>query len=86
MQKKPVLYLKYLHANTMLFEECGACWTIQTEAELEQALQLLRKRSMDLPYRGEDVNRFLSEVVYGGRNKRDVLGDYVQFITKCTMN
>jgi uncharacterized membrane protein len=24
MQGKPVLYLKYLHANTMLFEELGA--------------------------------------------------------------
>ena len=85
MQEKPVLYLKYLHANTMLFEECGACWTIQTETELEQALQSLRKKSMDLPYGDENVNRFLSEVVYGGRNKRDVLGDYVQFITNCSV-
>jgi hypothetical protein len=86
MQEKPVLYLKYLHANTMLFEECGACWTIQTEAELEQALQSLQKKSMDLPYGDENVNRFLSEVVYGGRNKRDVLGDYVQFITSCSVH
>ena len=86
MQRKPVLYLKYLHANTMLFEECGACWTIQTEAELEQALHSLQKKSMDLPYGNENVNRFLSEVVYGGRNKRDVLGDYVQFITNCSIN
>jgi hypothetical protein len=86
MQAKPVLYLKYLHANTMLFEECGACWTLHTEAELEQALQSLRKRSMDLPYGDENVNRFLSEVVYGGRNQRDVLGDYVQFITSCSVH
>ncbi len=86
MQEKPVLYLKYLHANTMLFEECGACWTIQTETELEQALQSLRKKSMDVPYGDENVNRFLSEVVYGGRNKRDVLGDYVQFITNCSVH
>jgi hypothetical protein len=85
MQEKPVLYLKYLHANTMLFEECGACWTIHTEAELEQALQSLRKKSMDLPYGDENVNKFLSEVVYGGRNKRDVLGNYVQFITNCSV-
>ena len=86
MQEKPVLYLKYLHANTMLFEECGACWTIQTEAELEQALQSLRNKNTDLPYGDENVNRFLSEVVYGGRNKRDVLGDYVQFITSCSVH
>jgi hypothetical protein len=81
MQGKPVLYLKYLHANTMLFEECGACWTIHNEAELEQALQSLRKKSMDVPYGDENVNRFLSEVVYGGQNDRDVLKDYAKFIT-----
>jgi hypothetical protein len=81
MQGKPVLYLKYLHANTMLFEECGACWTIHNEAELEQALQSLRKKRTDLPYGDENVNRYLSEVVYGGQNNRDVLRDYVKFIT-----
>jgi hypothetical protein len=86
MQKKPVLYLKYLHANTMLFEECGACWTIQTEAELEQALQSLQKKSMGLPYGDENVSRFLSEVVYGGQNNRDVLTDYVKFIVNCRVN
>jgi len=86
MQEKPVLYLKYLHANTMLFEEYGACWTIHDEAELEQALQSLQQKSMDVPYGDENVNRFLSEVVYGGRNKRDVLKDYVEFITSCTVS
>jgi hypothetical protein len=86
MQGKPVLYLKYLHANTMLFEECGACWTIYNETELEQALRSLRKKSMDVPYGNENVNRFLSEVVYGGANNRDVLGDYVKFITNCSVN
>ncbi len=86
MQGKPVLYLKYLHANTMLFEECGACWTIHNEAELEHAIQSLRVKRMNVPYTEENVNRFLSEVVYGGRTKRDVLRDYVQFITECETN
>jgi hypothetical protein len=86
MQGKPVLYLKYLHANTMLFEECGACWTIHDEAELEQALQSLRKNSTDVPYVYENVNRFLSKVVYGGQNNRDVLEDYVKFLTNCSVN
>ena len=85
MQGKPVLYLKYLHANTMLFEECGACWTIHNESELERALESLRRKSMEVPYRDENVNRFLSEVVYGGQNNRDVLGDYVKFITNCSV-
>ena len=86
MQGKPVLYLKYLHTNTMLFEECGACWTIHNEAELKQAIQSLGKKSMGVPYGDENVNRFLSEVVYGGQNNRDVLRDYVQFITNCSVH
>ena len=86
MQEKPVLYLKYLHANTMLFEEFGACWTIRNETELEDALQSLQLNRADLPYRDQDVEKFLSAVVYGGRNKRDVLADYAQFITNCTAN
>jgi hypothetical protein len=86
MQGKPVLYLKYLHANTMLFEESGACWTIHNEAELEQALESLRIKRMDVPYGNENVHKFLSEVVYGGQNNRDVLEDYVQFISNCSVN
>ena len=86
MQEKPVLYLKYLHANTMLFEELGACWTIRNETELEHALQSLRLNKTDLPYRDQDVEKFLSAVVYGGRDKRDVLADYAEFITNCTAN
>ena len=86
MQGRPVLYLKYLHANTMLFEECGACWTIHDEAGLEQALQSLRKKRLDVPYRNENVHQFLSEVVYGGQNNRDVLRDYVKFIVNCRVN
>ena len=86
MEGKPVLYLKYLHANTMLFEECGACWTIRNEAELEQALQLLRKKDIDLPYGKENVHRFLLEVVYGGQSNKDVLKDYVRFVTNCSVH
>jgi hypothetical protein len=86
MQGKPVLYLKYLHANTMFFEECGACWTIHNEAELERAIQSLRVKKMQVPYAQENVNKFLSDVVYGGHTKRDVLRDYVQFITECNPN
>jgi len=86
MEGKPVLYLKYLHANTMLFEECGACWTINNEAELEQALDSLRKKSSSVPYGEENVNRFLSEVVFGGKKNRDVLREYVQFIVSCRVN
>ena len=38
MRGKPALYLKYLHDNTTLFEELGACWTIMMKHELKHAL------------------------------------------------
>jgi hypothetical protein len=31
-------------------------------------------------YPEENVNRFLSEIIYGGPNERDVLRDYEDFI------
>jgi hypothetical protein len=82
-QGKPALYLKYLHENITEYEEFGACWTIHDENELQDALQSLRDRKGDLPYTGENIDRWLSEIVYGGRIERNVLEDYEQFIVNC---
>jgi hypothetical protein len=80
VQDKPVLYLKYLHANTTQYEEMGACWTIENESELERALLNLRDGKRHLPYSTNQVTNFLSEIIYGGSDKRNVLLDYEQFI------
>ncbi|MGD8334021.1 MAG: hypothetical protein PVH70_18185, partial [Desulfobacterales bacterium] len=80
LQGKPVLYLKYLHENTTLYEEIGACWTVQNDNELSEALQSLQSHKNQVPYSQAQVDRFLSEIIYGGLQKRDVLGDYEQFI------
>jgi hypothetical protein len=80
MRGKPALYLKYLHANTTLFEEMGACWTIASEAELKKALLSLREDQNKLPYTAESVDRYISEVVQGGGGTGDVLGRYRDFI------
>jgi UDP-N-acetylglucosamine:LPS N-acetylglucosamine transferase len=79
-QNKPALYLKYLHENTTEYEELGACWIIHDENELRDALLSLQKNRTKLPYTDENVNRFLSEIIYGGRDERDVLKDYGDFI------
>jgi hypothetical protein len=79
-QGKPVLYLKYLHENTTQYEELGACWTINDETELKDALFSLRNDKTNVPYTEENVTRFLSEIIYGGHSERDVLGDYEDFI------
>jgi hypothetical protein len=80
VQNKPVLYLKYLHANTTQYEEMGACWTIENESELEEALLNLRDGKAYIPYSTNHVANFLSEIIYGGPGKRNVLRDYEQFI------
>jgi hypothetical protein len=80
MRKKPALYLKYLHANTTLFEELGACWTIRDENELKNALLSLQKNKSDVPYEETRVSDYVKHVVYGGRTEKDVLGNYENFI------
>jgi len=80
VQRKPVLYLKYLHENTTEYEELGACWTIHDEAELKDALLSLQVNKAKVPYTEENINRFLSDIIYGGRGERDVLRDYEDFI------
>ena len=84
-QDKPTLYLKYLHENTTLYEEYGACWTIHDETELQDALLSLQAGKVDAPYGDENVNRFLSEIIYGGQNGGDVLKGYEQFIVNCAV-
>ena len=86
MRGKPALYLKYLHANTTLFEELGACWTIHDEAELKKALLSLQANRTAVPYGNENVARYLEEIVYGGGSNRDVLSGYEQFIVDCASN
>jgi hypothetical protein len=80
LQGKPCLYLKYLHENTTLYEDFGACWTIHDEAQLQHALRVLRADKNDVPYSQSDVDRFLFDIIYGGPQKTDVLTDYEQFI------
>ena len=86
MRGKPVLYLKYLHDNTTLFEELGACWIIHNESELKNALVSLQAQKADVPYSEKSVAAFLTEVVYGGDRKRDVLDAYEQFIVNSALS
>ena len=81
---KPALYLKYLHENTMRFEELNACWIIHDETELKNALRLLQSRKAAVPYAAQDVDKFVLENIFGGRNEKDVLGDYEKFIVNCS--
>jgi hypothetical protein len=86
VQRKPVLYLKYLHENTTEYEELGACWTIHDESELKDALMTLQADMDNIPYPEQGIKNFLSQIIYGGRSERDVLADYANFIVKAAAN
>jgi len=45
----------------------------------------LRDGQKDVPYTDDNVNRWLTEIIYGGRPERDVLKDYEQFISNCVI-
>ena len=86
IRKKPALYLKYLHENITEYEEFGACWIIHDDIELQDALLFLREGGGKgpLPYTEDNVKRWLTEIISGGQEGRDVLGDYKAFILNCT--
>jgi hypothetical protein len=86
IQGKPVLYLKYLHENTTLYEEFEACWTIHNDVELRDALLSLHAEKSYVPYTNENVNEFLTEIIYGGQSQRNVLEDYEKFIVNTVNN
>jgi hypothetical protein len=86
IQNKPILYLKYLHENTTVYEELGACWTINDENELKDALLSLQDNKTKVPYTKRDVRKFLSSIIYGGQGEMDVLKNYVDFIVHAKIN
>ncbi len=81
LKNKVLVYPKYFHENTMLFEEMKACWTVGSTEELVQAITRLKADPNERDYSAADVGKFLQYVVEGGQKDRDVLGDYVQLIT-----
>lgn len=85
LQGKPVLYLKYLHENITIYEEMKACWIINDESELRDALLNLVKNSAMVPYSSDNVEDFLNTIIYGGTAKRNVLDAYEQFIVNATL-
>ena len=80
LREKPLLYPRYFHENDQLFDEMNACLAVDDQEGLICALEKLRKNPAALPYARENVEAFLTEVLYGGKNDRDVLGEYRQAI------
>ena len=80
LQGKIFLYPKYFHQNEMLFDETGACFTVTSYAELEAILRRIASERHVALYPQEKVDAFLTEVVSGGVEDWDVLGDHEEKI------
>ena len=79
LQGKPILYPKYHHENTTVFEERGACWQVNSDDELISALKHLAKGDSP-PYGDKEISSVKSILVLGGSDDQDVLRRYVDVI------
>ena len=64
----------------MLWEDMNACWTVHNVKELKEALEKVHNSKKFKPYSQIDADKYIEELVYGGKKNRDVLGEYAQFI------
>ena len=76
MQGKTYISPKYFRKKKMVHEEHGACWTVNSIKELEEALIKLKSNPSYKPYNSENIENFLTEIVYAGEKNKDVLGAY----------
>ena len=78
---KPLIYLKYLAPHDLcVFEQYQACWVVNSQSELTDALRQIHLNSAYRPYRQENVDRLLEDAVYAGNRSRDILSDYAELI------
>jgi len=79
-QDKVYISSKHFRKRKMIYEEYGACWVVNSNDELIQALERLNKdRSLE-PYSKQSVDRFVTDVIYNGIKGMDVLGAHKDFI------
>jgi len=81
IQKKTYIYPKYMHDGEMIYEEYGACWTVNSYKELEMALLKKYKKRNYQPYSNDNVNQFLNEAIFNGFVQKDILNNYVDYIS-----
>jgi hypothetical protein len=80
-QKKPLIYMKYLAPDDVcVFEQYGACWSVNSEEELIGALKMIRENPDFKPYDPKCVDDLFRDVVYAGDRSRDVLKGHTDFL------
>ena len=77
---KPLIYPKHHHQNEAIIERYGACWQVEDDDGLIEALRHLAGAPDDVPYSQGSVDDFLGFLIGGGRSGRDCLADHAGLI------
>ena len=80
LEEKILVYPKYFHENTMLFETMGTCWQVNDDNELINALKKMYKEPDFKPYAQSKVKDLVVSTVNGGKESPDILANYVSYI------
>ena len=79
-QNKVLLYPDFIDTNTVHFADMKACWIVRSASEMADALRALSNETAQVPYKRESVDKFLSQVVYAGKEPGDVIQDHLDEI------
>jgi len=77
---KTFIFARYFSENEQLWDKMNACWTINSEEKLIDALRDISLNRTYRPYSQHCVDTFINHVVYNGLPERDVLGEYCDLI------
>ncbi|MBH30547.1 MAG: hypothetical protein CMG71_00980 [Candidatus Marinimicrobia bacterium] len=80
IQKKSLIYPRYLHNRETIYEKFNSCWDVGSYDELESALYKLKDEPTYRPYSDSSVEDFMDAVVNNGPSRRDVLDGYKNFL------
>lgn len=79
---KVLIYPEYFHRNKTLWGDLDACWKVDNQSELFEAMYKLKENPKYRPYSKKNVQNFLNEAIYNGDNMQDILKGYSNFILK----
>ena len=82
LKGKHLIIPKYFHDNSTIYEKYDVCWLASNDHELIDIIKSIYKRPNYYPYGDKERENFMTDIIYGGKKERDVLGEYKDFILK----
>lgn len=78
---KTLIYARYIAPDEQAtYEDFGACWAVDSEEQLVEALEAIHQDRSSRTYSDTAVNEFFRQAVYAGDPNNDVLGNYARFL------